>query len=427
MTPRGPDASPPDAVARVVIVGAGFGGINAARALAGTRVHVTIIDQHNFHTFSPLLYQVATAGLAPDDIAPNLRGIVQDDRNVETHLGTVQRVDFDRREVHVDQGPPLPYDYLILAAGAVSSDFGVPGVAEHSFPLKNLADAIRLRSTVLSRFEAANVDPSLIDEGGLTFVVAGGGPTGVELSGALAELFTKVLSKDFKRLDVTRAKVILVEMTDHLLGGFSPSSQVEAISELERRGVEVRLNTSIASVGADAVQLGDGTAIAAATVIWAAGVKANPLAAKLGFATSKRGEVEVGPDLSVADHPEVFVIGDLAAATDRKGRPYPQLAPVAMQAGRHSARNIERLQRGKRTRAFHYFDKGIMATIGRRSAVAELPFHIRFWGTLGWLSWLGLHLVFLIGFRNRVVVLVNWTFNYFKWDRGHRLIEPSGD
>jgi NADH:ubiquinone reductase (H+-translocating) len=216
-------------------------------------------------------------------------------------------------------------------------------------------------------------------------------------------------------------------MTDHLLGGFSPKSQLEAVTELERRGVDVRLETSIAAVRDDAVALKDGTEIATHTVIWAAGVKANPLAANLGLATSKRGELEVGADLSVAGHPEVFVIGDLAAAADRKGRPYPQLAPVALQAGRHTARNIERRRRGKRTRAFRYVDKGIMATIGRRSAVAELPFHIRFWGTLGWLSWLGLHLVFLIGFRNRVVVLVNWTFNYFKWDRGHRVIGPNRD
>jgi NADH:ubiquinone reductase (H+-translocating) len=425
MTAPVASASPRQEAPRVVIVGAGFGGISAARALATQPVHVTIVDQHNFHTFSPLLYQVATAGLAPDDIAPNLRGIVQDDGNIETHLGKVERIDFDRREVFVDEGPPLPYDYLVLAAGAVSSDFGVPGVAEHSFPLKTLADATRLRTTVLCRFEAANVMPSLIDDGGLTFVVAGGGPTGVELSGALAELFAKVLAKDFKRLDVSRAKVILVEMTDHLLGGFSAKSQLEAVTELERRGVDVRLETSIAAVRADAVELKNGTEIATHTVIWAAGVKANPIAATLGLETSKRGELEVGADLSVAGRPEVFVIGDLAAATDRKGRPYPQLAPVALQAGRHTARNIERRLGGKPTRAFHYVDKGIMATIGRRSAVAELPFHIRFWGTLGWLSWLGLHLVFLIGFRNRVVVLVNWTFNYFKWDRGHRLIEPD--
>lgn len=414
-------------VPRVVIVGAGFGGISAARALARVPVEVTIVDRHNFHTFSPLLYQVATAGLAPDDIAPNLRGIVQDDLNVEARMATVYGVDLDRREVLVDEGPPLRYDYLVLAAGAVSSDFGVPGVEEHAIPLKTLADATRLRSAVLARFESANADPSLVDDGALTFVVAGGGPTGVELSGALAELFQKVLVKDFKHLDVGRARVVLVEMTDHLLGAFSPKSQLEAVVELERRGVDVRRSTSIASVEPTEVRLGDGTAIPTHTVIWAAGVKANPLAAQLGLATSARGEISVQPDLTVPGHPEVFVIGDLAAAVGRNGQPYPQLAPVAMQAGRHTARNIERRSEGKSTRAFHFVDKGIMATIGRRSAVAELPFHIRFWGTLGWISWLGLHLVFLIGFRNRIVVLVNWTFNYFKWDRGHRVILDAPD
>jgi NADH:quinone reductase (non-electrogenic) len=410
---------------RVVIVGAGFGGISAARALARAPVEVTIVDRHNFHTFSPLLYQVATAGLAPDDVAPNLRGIVQDDLNVDVRMATVRGIDLDRREVLVDEGSSLTYDFLVLAAGAVSSDFGVPGVEQHAIPLKTLADATRLRNTVLARFEAANADPALVDDGGLTFVVAGGGPTGVELCGALAELFRKVLAKDFKQLDVGRAQVVLVEMTDHLLGAFSPKSRLEAVVELERRGVEVRLGTSIASVDATGVHLGDGTRVPARTVVWAAGVKANPLAAELGLETTDRGEIVVGPDLTVNGRPEVFVIGDLAAPPTRDGRAAPQLAPVAMQAGRLTARNIERRVAGRATRRFRYVDKGIMATIGRRSAVAELPLRIRLWGTLGWLSWLGLHLVFLIGFRNRIVVLVNWTFNYFKWDRGHRVIEPE--
>jgi NADH:ubiquinone reductase (H+-translocating) len=407
---------------RIVIVGAGFGGVSTARALSGAPVDVVVVDKHNFHTFSPLLYQVATSGLAPDDIAPNLRGILQNDPNVDARMAQVVGVDFDRREVQVDEGPPIPYDYLVLAAGAVSSDFGVPGVSEHAFPLKSLADATRLRSAVLTRFEEANAEPNLHESGALTFVVAGGGPTGVELSGALAELIARVLARDFKQLDVDRARVILVEMTDHLLGAFRPPSREEAVEELEARGVELRLGTSIARVHADGVDLADGTTIPSRTVVWAAGVKANPLGTALGLPTTKRGEVTVGPDLSVAGHPEVFVIGDLADAVDRKGATLPQLAPVAMQAGRHTAHTIVRELQGKRRRPFHYVDKGIMATIGRRSAVAELPLRIRFWGTLGWLSWLGLHLVFLIGFRNRVVVLVNWAWNYFKWDRGHRVI-----
>ncbi|MGZ4675801.1 MAG: NAD(P)/FAD-dependent oxidoreductase [Acidimicrobiia bacterium] len=414
-------------VPQVVIVGGGFGGISAAMALAHQPVEVTIVDRHNFHTFSPLLYQVATAGLAPDDIAPNLRGIVQRAPNVEARMTAVRGVDFDRREVLVDGAPPIPYDVLVLAAGAVTNDFGIPGVEEHAIPLKTIADATHLRSTVLRRFEDANADASLVDDGRLTFVVAGGGPTGVELSGALAELFTKVLARDFKHLDIRRARVVLVEMSDHLLGGFSSTSQDEAKRELEQRGVEVRLGTTIVKVAADAVHLGDGSVIPTATVVWAAGVKANPLGADLGLPLTRRGEITVAADLTLPGHPEVFVIGDLAAATDRDGAPLPQLAPVAIQAGRHVARTIIRRQAGKRTKPFRYVDKGIMATIGRRSAVAELPLGIRFGGTLGWLSWLGLHLVFLIGFRNRVVVLVNWAWNYLKWDRGNRVILSEPD
>jgi NADH dehydrogenase len=412
---------------RVVVVGGGFGGMTAAKALARLPVDITLIDRHNFHTFSPLLYQVATAGLAPDDIAPNLRGIVRRHANVDALMAEVRGVDFDAREVLVENGPPIPYDVLVLAAGAVSSDFGVPGVREHAIPLKNLDDAIRVRSAVLRRFEEANTDRALIDEGALTFVVAGGGPTGVELCGAFSELFTKVLAKDFKSLDVGRARVVLVEMTGHVLGTFSSSLRLDAERELRRRGVEVRLGRSIVSVDAGAARLDDGTVIPTRTVVWAAGVKANPLAGQLGLAQSKRGEIVVGDDLTVAGHPEVFVIGDLASATDPDGRPYPQLAPVAMQQARHVARTLDRRMRGRNGRRFRYVNKGNMATIGRRAAVADLPFGIRFRGTFGWFSWLGLHLVFLVGFRNRIVVLVNWAWNYLNWDRGNRVILRDRD
>jgi NADH dehydrogenase len=412
---------------RVVIVGGGFGGMTAAKALARLPVEITLVDRHNFHTFSPLLYQVATAGLAPDDISPNLRGIVQGHANVDAVMAEVRGVDFERREVRVEGGAPIPYDVLVLAAGTVSSDFGVPGVAQHAIPLKSLDDAIRVRSAVLRRFEEANTDPSLLDAGVLTFVVAGGGPTGVELCGALSELFTKVLAKDFKNLDVRRARVVLVEMTEHVLGTFSETSRREAQQQLERRGVDVQLGRSIVSVDAQSARLDDGTVIPTRTIVWAAGVKANPLADALGLPQTKRGEIVVNDDLTVAGHPEVFVIGDLAAATDADGRPYPQLAPVAMQGARHVARTIGRRMRGRDSQRFKYVDKGNMATIGRRAAVAELPFHIRFRGTLGWLSWLGLHLVFLVGFRNRIVVFVNWAWNYLNWDRGNRVILRETD
>jgi NADH:ubiquinone reductase (H+-translocating) len=412
------------ATPHVVIIGAGFGGLTAARSLARKPVDVTLIDQHNFHTFSPLLYQVATAGLAPDDIAPSVRGVVRKDPNVRFHMERVFGVDFNAHQVLVVDGEPITYDYLVLAAGAVSSDFNVPGVNEHALPLKSLEDATVVRGRVLQRFEAADRNPALVDDGELRFVVAGGGPTGVELSGALTELFTKVLAKDFDRAHLGRGEVVCIEAGPSLLSAFSPTSRAEAVFELEARGVQVRLNAPITSVDADGVQLADGTHLASKTVIWCAGVKAHPLADALRLPQTTRGEIEVGHDLSVSGHPEVFVIGDLGAGRDRKGRPYPQLAPVAMQQARHVSRSILRRVRGRGTRRFRYVDKGTMATIGRRSAVAELPLGIRLAGTLGWLSWLGLHLVFLIGFRNRLVVLVNWVWNYFTWDRGNRIIIP---
>jgi NADH dehydrogenase len=408
----------------VVIVGAGFGGLTAVRSLGGAPVDVTLIDQYNFHTFSPLLYQVATAGVAPDDIAPSVRGVVRREQNAEFQMARVVGIDFDGRRVLVADGNPISYDSLILAVGAVSSDFGVPGVREHALSLKSLEDAIQVRTTVLKQFEAADRNHALIEDGALRIVVAGGGPTGVELSGALAELFTMVLAKDFDTLDVKSAEVVLIEATGSLLNAFSAPSRAEAVRELEARGVKIRLNTAIASVSADGVELADGTRIASHAVIWCAGVKANPLADRLGLPQTARGEIAVNDDLSVATHPEVFVIGDLAAATDRGGRPYPQLAPVAMQQARHVARSLARRRRGKKTRRFRYVDKGTMATIGRRSAVAELPLGIRLGGTLGWLSWLALHLVFLVGFRNRLVVFVNWVWNYLTWDRGNRIIIP---
>jgi NADH dehydrogenase len=409
----------------VVVVGAGFGGLTAARSLAGKPFRVTLIDQHNFHTFSPLLYQVATAAIAPDDIAPSVRGIIRDDTNLEFHMARVVGVDFEAQQVRLADAPPLAYDYLVLAAGAISSDFGVPGVREHALSLKSLSDAIIVRATVLERFEAADRDPAHGDAGELRVVVAGGGPTGVELSGALAELFGKVLRRDFRTLDAGRFEVVLVEGSEVLLGMLSGASQREAVRELSDRGVVVKLGAMIVNVDADGVTLADGTRIASRTVVWCAGVEANPLSERLGLPRTRRGTVSVQRDLSVAGYPEVFIIGDLASAIDRRGRPYAQLAPVAMQQARCTARNIGRRERGRRTRRFRYVDKGAMATIGRRSAVAELPLGIRLGGTLGWLSWLGLHLVFLVGFRNRLIVFVNWVWNYFTWDRGNRVIITS--
>ncbi|HUE58153.1 MAG TPA: NAD(P)/FAD-dependent oxidoreductase [Acidimicrobiales bacterium] len=408
---------------RVVIVGSGFGGLNAARKLAGKPLDVTVVDRDNYHGFWPLLYQVATAGLGADDIARPIRAIYSRYQNVDVRLGEVTGVDLDRRFVSIEGEPTIDYDYLILAAGSSSADFGIPGVAEHTFTLKTLPDAVRLRNHVLRTFERA--DTLLNPEAQateLTIVLVGGGPTGVELSGALAELIAHNLASDFKHMDLHMARIVLVEMNDHLLPGFSKESQKRAYDTLLEKGIEIRLHSKLTKVTADSVSFEDGTEIGTRTVIWTAGVKANSLASVLRGEKGKGGTLAVEPDLSLAGHPEVFVIGDLAAARGRDGNQLPQLAQVAIQAGKRAARNILKRMQGKRTRRFTYHNHGIMATIGRRSAVAELPGGLRFGGTLGWVAWLVVHLTFLIGFRNRAVVLVNWAWNYLTWDRASRVI-----
>jgi NADH dehydrogenase len=403
---------------RVVIIGGGFGGLAAARALARDGMQVTLVDRNNFHTFQPLLYQVATAGLDAENIAASLRGVFKHMPTVDFRWADVTDVDLDAGRVRAQTpGDPLdlPYDWLVVAAGAVSASFGIPGVEEHALGLKSLADAVHLRSHVLRQFEAAAADPSRIDDGALTVAVVGGGPTGVELAGALMELFHHVLAKDFQHLDVARARVVLIEAAPHLLGPFSPPSRKLAYDTLASRGIEVRLDTPVASVDERGVQFKDGTQLTAGTVVWVAGVRPAPLAARLGVPLSRDGRVIVDTDLRIPDHDNAFVIGDLAAG-------WPQLAPVAMQQGRHAVRQIHRLRHERPTRPFRYRDKGTMATIGRGAAVAELPLGVHFSGFVAWLLWLFLHLVTLVGFRNRAVVLLNWAWNYLTYDRGARLI-----
>ncbi|HUY30266.1 MAG TPA: NAD(P)/FAD-dependent oxidoreductase [Acidimicrobiales bacterium] len=407
---------------RVVVVGSGFAGLNAALALAGAPVDVTLVDRDNYHGFWPLLYQVATAGLGPDDIAHPVRAIFAGHQNVTVRLGIVTQVDVEQHRVELDHGEVLLYDYLVLAVGSSTSDFGIPGVREHAFPLKTLPEAVHLRNHILTAFEHADADRSAIPDGLLTIVLAGGGPTGVEMAGALSELIGTNLALDFRHLDVTAARVVLVEATDRLLGGFSERSQQEALSTLRNKGVEVLLGAPLAKVTADGVTLADGTDIAARTVVWTAGVRANPLASLLPGEKRRNGTVVVKPDLSLPGHPEVFVVGDVAAVVGGDDRALPQLAQVAIQGGRHAAGSILRHLAGRPTRAFRYRDHGIMATIGRQSAVAELPGGLKLRGTLGWFAWLAVHLVFLVGFRNRLVVLVNWAWNYVTWDRASRVI-----
>jgi NADH:ubiquinone reductase (H+-translocating) len=419
---------------RVVVVGAGFGGLELVTHLRDVPVDVVLVDANNFHTFQPLLYQVATAGLDSDDIASPVRGIVNRQHNVDVRLGRVTGIDVESRRLSLDQGPAVDYDRLVLAAGAVTATFGVPGVEEHGFGLKSLADAVRLRHHVLLQFERASVDPSLMDDGILNVVIAGGGPTGVELAGGLMELFGKVLARDFPTLDVRRARVILTEPAGTLLSSFHPKLAERARRTLASRGVEVVLGQGVAGTDGKAVELTDGTRIPSPTLVWTAGVRANPLAEvlaeQLGAGTLTRGaRIVVERDLTVPGHPEIAVIGDLAAATDGAGNLLPQVAPVAIQAGRLVAANLAGELDSRAPVPFRYRDKGSMATIGRHDAVAQLPGGLRFSGPLGWLAWLVLHLVMLIGFRNRANVLVNWAWNYVTYDRGSRLIvgseEPS--
>ena len=406
-----------------MVVGAGFGGLTAARHLRRLPVDVTLVDKRNFHTFQPLLYQVATAGLDSASIAYPARGVLHHQSGANFRLGEVVGVDRAAKRLELADGDRLAYDYLIVASGAVTATFGVPGVDEYGLPLKTLTDAVRLRTHLLASFEAADaghVDPTPA----MTIVVAGGGPTGVELCGGISELITKVLAHDHPGLDTARARIVLVEMADRLLGSFHPRSSGRALRALERRGVEVRLGTSVRGVGRDAVELSDGSTIATRTLVWTAGIQASGLGHALGAELDKGGRVPVRPDLSMAEDQDVFVIGDLAAARDPAGRLYPQLAPVAMQQGRHAVGQIGCRLAGRGPTPFRYFDKGTMATIGRNSAVAELPGHIRFGGFPAWLAWLGLHLVFLIGFRNRLSVMLDWSWNYLTYQRGARLILP---
>jgi NADH dehydrogenase len=410
---------------RVVVIGGGFGGLAAAKALREAPVDVVVVDANNFHTFQPLLYQVATAGLDSDNVAYSIRGIIRGARNTSFRQARVVGVDLDARVVTVDHGQPLEFDSLVLAAGAVSHDFGTPGVEQFGFPLKNLEDALDIRVHLLDVFERAMVEPALIADGALNVVVAGGGPTGVEMAGGIMELYSHVLEKDFPTLPVRHARVVLVEMADRLLTPFTAKSSARALRTLERRGVEVRLGVGVQRLEATRVHLSDGSVIAAHTTVWAAGVRANPLAEALGVPLTRGGRVVVESDLSVPGHPNVYVIGDLAASPDVDGAPLPQVAQPAIQGGKHVAKQIVHRLHGEPTTPFRYRDKGQMATIGRLDAVTELANGWRFGGPLGWVSWLGLHLVYLMGFRNRVNVFINWAWNYLTYDRGSRLLPES--
>jgi NADH dehydrogenase len=406
-------------IRRVVIVGGGFAGLWAARGLRDAPVQVTLVDRHNHHLFQPLLYQVATAGLAAPSVAAPLRYILRSQRNATMLLGHVERVDVARREVLVD-GQPLPYDQLVLAAGATHSYFGHDGWRETAPGLKTLDDALRIRARVLSAFERAEAtrDPALRDAL-LNFVVVGGGPTGVELAGTLAEIARHTLRGEFRHIDPGRACVLLLEAGPRVLAAFSPEQSARAQRALEHLGVTVRTGTAVTAIAPGVVEAG-GQQVRSWTVLWAAGVAASPLGADLGVPRDRAGRVVVAPDLTVPGHPEIFVAGDLASSL-QDGRPVPGVAPAAKQMGRHVARAIRARCAGPPVPPFRYRDQGALATIGRRSAVVEFG-RWKLWGWPAWWFWLAAHIVFLIGFRNRLVVLIDWAWSYWTYQRSARII-----
>jgi NADH dehydrogenase len=413
----------PSARPRVIIVGAGFGGLSAARSLANQPLDVLVIDRNNYHGFWPLLYQVATAGLEPDSVAYPVRAILRSYNNVSFQMAEVERIDLEQRLVLTSQ-EAIPYDYLIIAAGSANNYFGNDGLATQTYGLKDVDDAQQLRNHVLSAFEyAVATDDAARRAALMTLVVIGGGPTGVELAGAFVELVRHVLRRDYPMLDVSQARVVLVEASSHVLSVFPEKLQHEALQRLQAMGVEVKLNTAVANVEGQHVRFKDGSTIEASTVVWAAGVRAAGLADKLGVQLARAARVPVEPTLNLRDHPEVFVIGDMAflEGYGAQKAAYPMVAPVAIQQGKRAAQNMLARMRGKPQQPFAYFDKGNMATIGRRAAVLD-SFGIRLTGVLAWFGWLFVHLLFLVGFRNRVIVLINWAYGYFTYDRGVRLI-----
>lgn len=414
---------------RVVVVGAGFGGLAAARALIGTDTDVTVVDQRNFHTFQPLLYEVATAGLESGDVAYPIRVIFGRAANVAFRLATVTGVDWSDREVLLAEGGPLPFDSLIVASGATARFFGIPGAAAHSFPLYTLTDARRLRDHILRRLEDVDAHPDGAPaRGALTFVVVGGGPTGVEVAGALAELLDVAVRHDGFGFDRSAGRIILVDALDRLLTPFRPSAAAYAARTLEGRGIELRLGRRVQAVRADRVELDDGATIPTRTVVWAGGVTVeDTVATAIGAPTGPDGRLVVDHDLAVAGHPGVYAVGDAAAVPwggtgTRAGAICPQVAQVAIQTGGHAARQILAVLEGRPTTPFAYRDKGIMATIGRRAAITQFRSGRVVRGTLGWVAWLALHLVYLVGFRNKIVVLINWSWRYLSWGSGPRII-----
>jgi NADH dehydrogenase len=407
--------------AHVVILGGGFAGLYAARALRRAPVRITLVDRHNYHLFQPLLYQVATAALNPSDIAAPIRSILRHQSNVSVLLGEAASIDPNRKSVTLADGAELAYDFLIVATGATHSYFGHPEWEKNAPGLKSIDDALEIRRRVLLAFEAAErEDDEAARNALLTFVIVGAGPTGAELAGALSEIARQTMLRDFRRINPSSARILLVEGKERVLPTYPPSLSAKAQHQLEHLGVEVITNAVVTSLSDSEVRIGDRT-IPTRTVLWAAGVTASPLARSLGAPLDRAGRVEVLPDLTVPGHPEIFVTGDLAALKQKDGSLVPGVAPAAIQEGNHSARNIERAIAAKPLLPFHYLDKGSLATIGRAAAVADIRgLHLS--GFIAWLAWLTIHIFFLIGFRNRFLVITQWAWAYVTYQRGARLI-----
>ncbi len=414
------------AAPQVVVLGAGFAGLHAVRRLARAGVQVLWVDRHNYHLFLPLLYQVATAGLEPQSIAYPVRRILHRRAGVDFRLAHIVAADPTARTLRTTDGEQITWDWLIVAAGAAVEDFGIPGVREHALNLYDLEDARALRNHVVCALERASVTDDPERRAALcTFVVVGGGPTGVETAGALAELRRHVVPHDYRGLGAAAVRIVLLEAGPDVLAPFPPDLRARALADLGALGVEVRLGAPVARVGPSEVELADGTRIATHTAIWAAGVRAAPVAARLGLPTGGRsGRIRVLPTLAVPGHPHVFAAGDVALVEGAER--LPQLAQVAIQQGAHAAANVLRAMRGEPLVPFVYRDKGTMATIGRSRAIAVLG-RLRLAGRLAWWLWLAVHIVMLIGFRNRLVVLVDWAWSYLTYDRGARAIVGAVD
>ncbi|HJQ14029.1 MAG TPA: NAD(P)/FAD-dependent oxidoreductase [Anaerolineales bacterium] len=405
----------------VVIVGAGFGGLETAQRLRNAPVRITLINRQNYHLFQPLLYQVAIAGLVPSQIAYPLRTIFRKQRNLTFQMGEVTSVDFDGHYVR-SNGSVIAYDYLVLAVGGQTNFFGLNAVEENGFQLKSIEDATGTRNHLLRMFERASreADPD-VRKALLTFVVVGGGPTGVETAGALAELITHVLTKDYPHMDLREVRVMLLEATGTVMTAYPDELRKATMKLLEDKNVEILLNTRLTDYNGRRITLADGKYIDAYTLIWTAGVRSAKITDRLGVQQAAAGRVRVGPTLQLSEHPEVFVIGDAAYVEDKKGQPLPMLATVAQQQARTAARNIQHALRGEKLDPFHYKDPGLLATIGRNAAVARI-WGLSFSGFIAWVIWVGLHIFRLIGFRNRIVVLINWAWDYFFYDNQVRLI-----